>query len=383
MIELRKFVAPEFVYGNGAISLVARYAANFGARKPLLVTDPGVLNAGWGDVVLGELRKEGIDCAIFPDISQNPCDFQVMSGAEFYREKGCDVIIAVGGGSPMDCAKAIGIVCTNHEFVTAFEGVDNVPVPGPPLICIPTTAGTSADVSQFAIINNTEKKTKFAIISKTMVPDVALIDPAATLTMDGYLTACTGMDALVHAIEALVSTAHSPITDIHAMQAIRLIRQALPLAIKNPGDSEVRDLMMLGSLEAGLAFSNASLGAVHALAHSLGGFLDLPHGECNAILLGPVISYNFGSAPERYRIVADCLGLPVKDMNDSALRAALLKDIADLRQCLGITVTLGSRGLRREHLPFLAAHAIVDPCMVTNPRVPTQQDIEEIYAGAV
>ena len=383
MMELRKFVAPEFIFGKGAIALVGRYAANFGARKPMIVTDPGVIASGLANRAIEYLAAEKIECAIFSAVNQNPRDFQVMAGAKFYADNGCDVIIAIGGGSPMDCAKGIGIICTNQDFILAYEGVDNVPVPGPPLICLPTTAGTSADVSQFAIINDVARKRKFAIISKTMVPDAALIDPEMTVTMPPYLTACTGMDALVHAIEAIASTASSRITDLHAMEAIRVIRKALPVAVSHGDDLEARDQMMFASMEAGLAFSNASLGAVHALAHSLGGLLDMPHGECNAVLLNHVIEYNFKSAPDRYRLVADCLGIDAGKYSDDALLDAILDDIASLKSSVGITVRLGEKGLTESVLPQLAINAINDPCMVTNPRIPTQKEVEKLYADSI
>lgn len=382
MQELRKFVAPEFIYGQGATALAGRYAANFGARRPLVVTDPGVIAAGLTRAVVERLEAEGLEYAIFSDVSQNPRDVQVLAGAQAYASHGCDLIIAVGGGSPMDCAKGIGIVATNQGQIVDYEGVDNVPVPGPPLICVPTTAGSSADVSQFAIINDSARRLKFAIVSKTMVPDVALIDPAMTLTMDPYLTACTGMDALVHAIEAVVSTASSPITDLHAFQAIRLVRNNLESAISSPDDAEARDHMMLASLEAGLAFSNASLGAVHAMAHSLGGLMDIPHGECNAILLAPVIAWNFEAAPDRYREIAACLGLDVAGKPDELVLRSLLDDIALLRERAGITAGLGDRGVSSAVIPQLARNAINDPCMVTNPRAPTTRDLEGIYAAA-
>ena len=276
MLKLRKFVAPEFLFGPGALDLVSQYARNFGANKVLVVTDSGVISAGWAGKVMEALESAGIPGVIFSDVTPNPRSEEVMAGVEFYRDQECDVIVAVGGGSPMDCAKGIGIVNTNRKSILEFEGIDNVGKPGPPLICIPTTAGTSADVSQFAIINNLPKRVKMAIISKTVVPDVALIDPATTVTMDLYLTACTGLDALVHAIEAFVSSANSPVTDLHALEAIRIIPSTLLDVIAHPDDVELRAKMMLGSLEAGLAFSNASLGAVHAMAHSLGGVLDLP-----------------------------------------------------------------------------------------------------------
>ncbi len=383
MQELRKFVAPEFVYGHGAISLTGRYAANFGAKKTMVVTDSGVISAGLTRIVIAQLEAKNIGYALFSNVNQNPRDFQVMEGARFYAAQDCDVIIAVGGGSPMDCAKAIGIAYSNARDVTDFEGVDNVTVPGPPLICIPTTAGTSADVSQFAIINNTSLRKKFAIISKTMVPDIALIDPETTQTMPPYLTACTGMDALVHAIEAVASTASSRITDIHAFQAIRIIRKALPAVMASPDDPSLRDDMMFASMEAGLAFSNASLGAVHAMAHSLGGYMDMPHGECNAMLLAPVVAFNFHSAPSRYRHVAECLGIDVGKRNDDDVLKALVDDLLELKESVGISARLGDRGVTPSDVPLLAKNAIDDPCMVTNPRIPRQDEVEALYVGAI
>jgi alcohol dehydrogenase class IV len=363
--------------------LATRYARNFGARKPLIVTDHGVLTAGWAEKVIKELEQEGLSHAVFAEVSPNPRDHEVMAGADFYRTEGCDLIIAVGGGSPMDCAKAIGIVNTNRQNVLEFEGVDNVEVPGPPLICIPTTAGTSADVSQFSIINDTSRKVKIAIISKTMVPDVALIAPETTLTMSPYLTACTGMDALVHAIEAIVSTANSPITDIHAFSAIKLIRQNLQKVLQNPDNLVYRGQMMLGSLEAGLAFSNASLGAVHAMAHSLGGMLDLPHGEANAILLNHVISFNYPFASERYDAIGDALGLKLHGLPPKDKLKLILEDINELKASAGITATLGQRGATTANISQLARNALNDPCMVTNPRQPNIRDIEVVYEEAL
>lgn len=382
MQELRKFVAPEFVFGCGSLNLAGRYAANFGAEKVLIVTDPGVIAAGWCGKVKDVLDAAGIANVVFSAVSPNPRAEEVMSGAEFYRGNGCDVIVAVGGGSAMDCAKGIGIVSMNRKHILQFEGIDNVTVPGPPLICIPTTAGTSADVSQFAIIANPRERVKIAIISKTVVPDVALIDPATTQTMDSYLTACTGIDALVHAIEAFVSSAHSPLFDIHALEAIRLIRANLLNTLANPLDLELRTSLMQASLEAGLAFSNASLGAVHAMAHSLGGYLDLPHGECNAILLDHVISFNYPDAAERYLKIGEALGLDMRGMAAKQKREALLKEIAGLKHAAGITKTLRETGTRITDIPELARKALHDPCLVTNPRRLDKRDIEVIYAEA-
>ena len=380
--ELRKFVAPEFVFGFEARRLAGRYAKNFGARKVLVVTDPGVTAAGWAEDVLAHLRAEKIEYVVFDAVTSNPKVAEVESGAEVYRREGCNAIVAVGGGSPMDCAKGIGIVCTNKKSVLAFEGVDQVAFPSPPLICIPTTAGSSADVSQFAIITDTLKRSKFAIISKMVVPDVALIDPLTTTTMDTELTASTGMDALCHAIEAFVSTAHSPITDLHALQAVTLVTSNLVRAIREPDNQVLRGRMMLASLEAGLAFSNASLGAVHAMAHSLGGLLDCAHGECNAILLPHVIAFNFKAAKERYVEIGRAMGLETGGVRSEKALAAIQAELARLTRSAGVSGTLGQIGVSRDAISELAERAMGDPCIFTNPRQPKKKEIEAIYEQA-
>ena len=383
MSELRKFVAPEFVFGIGARHLVGRYAKNFGARKILVVTDPGIIAAGWADQVTANLKAEGLPYTIFSEVTSNPRAEEVMAGAEAYSSERCNIIVAIGGGSPMDCAKGIGIVSSNKKHILEFEGVDQVPIPGPPFICIPTTAGSSADVSQFAIINDTERMVKIAIISKTVVPDVALIDPATTTTMDAYLTACTGMDALSHGMEAFVSNAHSSITDLHSMEAIRLIAANLLPTIAMPENIDLRSKMMLGSLHAGLAFSNASLGAVHAMAHSLGGYLDLPHGECNALLLEHVVAFNFNVASKRYRLIGKAMGLELSAGDPGRTMSSILEELNRLRKSSGIDRTLGQIGVHKSCIPELARKAMKDPCIVTNPRRPRQKDIEAIYEEAL
>ena len=380
---LRKFVAPEFVFGIDARLLTSRYAKNFGARKVLLVTDPGVLAAGWVESVLASLREAEIEYTLFSSVTSNPKVHEIMAGADIYRREGCNAIVAVGGGSPIDCAKGIGVVSANRGEISDFEGVDRVAFPTPPLICVPTTAGSAADVSQFAIITDEKRQVKFAIISKMLVPDVALIDPVTTVSMPPDLTACTGVDALCHAIEAFVSTAHSPITDVHAMQAINLIAANMLPTMGDPGNMHLRGKMMLASLQAGLAFSNASLGAVHAMAHSLGGLLDSPHGECNAILLPLVIEFNFDAVPERYRKIARMMGVRVDGMAPEAVKGALVAALTRLRQGAGITHTLGQMGVQREIIGELARVAMNDPCIFTNPRQPSQQDLEEIYERAL
>ncbi|MDR3435150.1 alcohol dehydrogenase-like regulatory protein ErcA [Telmatospirillum sp.] len=383
LFEMRKFVAPEFIFGVGARHRAAFYAKNLAAKRVFVVTDPGVVAAGWLDGLLADLDQEGIDATVFQGVTPNPKDYEVMAGAEAYRQAGSDVLIALGGGSVIDCAKGIGIVATNQGQISDFEGVDAIALPGPPLICIPTTAGSAADISQFAIIVDTPRRTKIAIISKTVVPDVALVDPETTLTMDPYLTACTGLDALTHAIEAFVSTASSPVVDVHALAGITGVQQNLLTAVGNPGDLEAREKMMLASLQAGLAFSNASLGAVHAMSHSIGGFLGLPHGETNALLLEHVIDFNYPAAEARFQKIGEALGVPMRGRRPADGRRAILEEVRRLRTAAGIENGLASRGLRSDALHELSENAIRDACIYTNPRRINVADIEVIYAESL
>jgi alcohol dehydrogenase len=380
--ELRKFVAPELVYGSGALTLIGRYARNFGAQKALVVTDPGLIEAGWARKATASLDSERVAWAMFHDVTPNPKDHEVAAGVRFYQEQGCDVIVAVGGGSPMDCAKGIAISSANNKNVLEFEGVDEVPMPGPPLICVPTTSGSSADVSQFAIITDTRRKLKIAIVSKTVVPDVSLIDPATTATMPAELTAATGLDALVHAVEAYVSNASSPVTDLNALGAIPLLTQSLVPAIRFPENLEYRNNMMLGSLFAGLAFSNASLGLVHSMAHSMGGLLDSPHGVCNALLLDYVVDFNYSATPGRYDKIATAMGIESRGQGTASSKEALLTGIAKLREDAGIAATIGALGVTAADIPQLSINAFNDACSATNPRKASVQDIERIYERA-
>ena len=280
----------------------------------------------------------------------------------------------------MDCAKGIGILATNHGDIRDYEGADNIKIPMPPIICIPTTSGSSADVSQFSIITNTEEHYKMAIISKSIVPDISLMDPELTVTMEAHLTAETGLDALTHAVEAYVSNASSPITDLHAAQAIRNISGSLVDAVTDPENIEARSRMMLGSLYAGLAFSNASLGLVHSMAHALGGLIDLPHGLCNALLLEHVVEYNYSSAPGRYRDIAGFL--TGADLSSSGSRESveiLIGSLRKLRSDLSVSGQLEKGTVEPGNLEKLAEKALNDVCIVTNPREPSFEDVLMLY----
>jgi len=376
--ELRKFVAPEFVFGSGARFLLGRYLKNFSAKKVLLVSDKGLMSSGWLDETIETLKSEGYEYVTYSDVKSNPPSEQVMEGSRLYLDESCDVIVALGGGSPMDCAKGIGIVSSNNKHINEFEGVDKVVMPAPPLICIPTTAGSSADVSQFAIISDKQRKVKMAIISKKLVPDVALIDPDTTTTIDPYMTVFKGFDIISHAMEAYVSNASSPITDLHSIEAINLFSSNILPCIKDPSNLKFRGNLMLASLHAGLSFSNASLGLVHAMAHSLGGLKDLPHGECNALLLEHVVDFNFSSEPERYLKIAENMGL-----EGSNCKSDLINGIIQLKIETGVNHTLKDIGVTEEDIPKLAQRAMNDPCIVTNPLTPKKSDLEEIFKNAL
>lgn len=381
--NLRKFVAPEFVFGAGSAALAGQYALNLGMTRVMIVSDPGVCAVGWTAEVERSLDESGLHHVTFTDLNPNPRDSEVMYGAEAYMADECDGIVAVGGGSPMDCAKGIGIVVSNKRHVLDFEGVDNVSRPSPPLVCIPTTAGSSADVSQFAIINDSRRKVKIAIVSKAVVADAALVDPALTTTMNTAMTRDTGLDALTHAIEAYASNAHSPITDLLALKAISLITANLPGAMEHTNDMERRTQQALGSMYAGLAFSNAILGAVHAMAHSLGGLLDLPHGQCNAILLDHVVDYNFPAAPKRYADIARAMGTPVPhDAPMEEQRDLTLETLRGFKRAVGMTTTLEDLGVNPDDMYSLAEKAMRDPCMATNPKNPEVSEIMDVFLKA-
>ncbi len=358
--------------------MAGKYAKNLGAKNVLVVSDAGVMASGWVKDVTDSLEKEKINYTLYTNVVPNPRDTNVCEGVKVYREHKCDGIVTVGGGSPMDCAKGIGIVVSNMGTILDYEGVDKIRYPLPPLICIPTTAGTSADVSQFAIINDTTRKVKIAIVSKSIVPDVALIDPEVTLSMETSLSIYTGLDALTHAFEAYVSNANSGITDLYALEAIALLYRALPKVVERPYDIDARASVMMASLLAGLAFSNASLGVVHAMAHSLGGWLDLPHGLCNAILLDHAVAYNFVYAKERYQSIAPRMGL-----KSSLTCKELVAHINEFKASLGLTQRLGALGVSGVSIPHLASMALKDACIVTNPKMPTQNEVEEILTHAL
>lgn len=373
-IPLRKFVAPEFVYGSGASLLAGQFAATIGATRLFVVTDPGVRQQPWFPDILSSLHGEHLQYEVFDGITVNPKDHECAEGASRYKQSGCNLILAVGGGSVMDCAKGIGILANNAGPISRYEGVDEICHAIPPLICIPTTAGSAADISQFSIITNTEERYKMAIVSKMLVPDLSLTDPALTLTADLTLTLDTGLDVLAHAIESYVSNAASPFTRLHAKASILLVLSALPKLAKSLDDLTLRDRLMQASLQAGLSFSNASLGLIHAMAHGLGGRFNLIHGELNGILLPAVVDYNYLGAAAEYEEIAHLFEQTLGYAGGS-LTDYLRTFIDGMRPNRRLAEQNVSPEAFRELIPWI----LNDPCVVTNPVAVTAEGVMAIY----
>jgi len=378
-----KFQAPEIVFGPGSLAEAGFAARRIGAQRPFLVTDPGIIEAGWVRELTRHLAEVGLSPTIWRGITPNPKDHEVAAGYDSYLESGCDVIIAIGGGSCIDAAKGIAILSGNGGEILDYTGVDRVNRPIPPLLMMPSTSGTGADVSQFCIITDTAHAVKVTIMGRALVPDISITDPGLLTTMPEDLAAATGLDALTHGIEAFVSRAHNPLADAHALNAVRLVFASLPKMVDGRDAEDVRADMAQASLEAGMAFTNALLGATHAMSHQVGGLHDLPHGLVNCVLLPHVIRFNAAEAADRFIPLAQAARLPVQGMpGDEAgyLLADLVRTVGDR---LGIPRGLANLGVREEDIETLAKNALADACLATNPRLPSQHDLATLFRAAL
>ncbi|WP_366922451.1 iron-containing alcohol dehydrogenase [Metallumcola ferriviriculae] len=382
-MDIFKFVTPEIIFGRGALQQIGFSARRLGARKVFLVSDPGVLDAGWVDKTITVLGDAGLEYTMWTGVTPNPKDSEVAEGRQLYEEKGCDAVIALGGGSAIDAAKAVAVLVSNQGDISSYEGVDKISHPLPPIIALPTTAGSGAEVSQFSIIVDVKRKLKMTIISKSLVPDIAIIDPEVLGTKSAELTANTGMDALTHAIESYTSVAATPLTDVQALNAIRLIANFLRKSVASQSDFQAKEAMAMASLQAGLAFSNAILGAVHAMTHQLGGLLDMPHGEANAILLPYVMRYNLIASMEKYAQVAEAFGESSLGVGKRAMAEKAISAVEEMARDIGIPRSLSQVGLTDEFIPKLSENAVKDACLVTNPRDMSRQEIERLFREAL
>ncbi|MFZ5591588.1 MAG: iron-containing alcohol dehydrogenase [Bacillota bacterium] len=382
-MNISKFVAPEIIFGLGALNQVGESALRLGATRVFVVTDRGVLESGWVEKTVFFLRQAKVSWEIWYNITSNPKDTEVMDGLHHYQQSECDAILAVGGGSPIDVAKAIAMLATNGGVVQDYEGVNKITRPLPPLLIVPSTAGSGSEVSQFAIIVDQKRKIKMAIISKSLVPDIAIVDPQLLQTKDARLTAATGVDALSHAIESYVSLAATPLTDVQAINAVRLIAGNLRESVACSTNLEAKSAMAMASLQAGLAFSNAILGATHAMTHQLDARLGLHHGETNAVLLPYVMEFNRIACAAKYARVAEAFGIDTARLSVWAAADAAIRAVRRLVRDIGIPETLAGMGLSDELIPVLSHNALKDACIVTNPRDCTAEDIAAIFRRAL
>ncbi|MDT3426416.1 alcohol dehydrogenase [Paenibacillus forsythiae] len=379
-----KFMMPGMsLMGSGALADAGAEIGKLGYKKALVVTDKPLVDIGIAARVTDMLTQNGIGSAVYSGTQPNPTVTNVREGLRLYKDSACDCVISLGGGSPHDCAKGIALLAGNGGEIGDYEGVDISAEPAAPLIAINTTAGTASEMTMFCIITDEERHIKMAIVDKHTTPLIAVNDPDLMMAMPKSLTAATGMDALTHAIEAYVSINATPITDACALKAINLIRDYLVRAVDDGSDKEAREQMAYAEFLAGMAFNNAGLGYVHAMAHQLGGFYNLPHGVCNAILLPHVERYNLAKASSRLRDVAEALGRNTEGDTDEEGALLALQAIEVLAQRVGIPSGLSELGVKREDFPVLAANALKDACGVTNPVQGSHEEIMEIFEHAM
>ncbi len=375
-----RFVLNETSYhGAGAIAAIATEAAGRGFKKAFVCSDPDLIKFGVTKKVLDVLEGADLVYEVYSNIKPNPTIENVQTGVESFKSSGADYIIAIGGGSSMDTAKAIGIIITNPEFadVVSLEGVAPTKNPCVPIFAVPTTAGTAAEVTINYVITDDAKNRKMVCVDPHDIPVVAFVDPEMMNTMPKGLTAATGMDALTHAIEGYITAGAWELSDMFHIKAIEIIARSLRAAVNN--EPEGREGMALGQYVAGMGFSNVGLGIVHSMAHPLGALYDTPHGVANAIILPTVMEYNAEATGEKYREIARAMGVAGVDaMSQEEYRKAAIDAVKQLSIDVGIPQDL-KEIVKEEDIPFLAQSAYDDACRPGNPKETSVEDITALY----
>lgn len=367
-------------YGVGIVSKLADELKSMGAKRVVIITDKGILNAGIADEIINLLTSSNIQFDIFHEVDPNPKDYNVEAGTDVVRKFNAQAIIALGGGSSIDCAKAIGVLAAHGgNSIKAYEGKTSVKKEILPLITIPTTSGTGSEVTFSSVINDTKNNYKMTIKSPLIAAKVALIDPKLTATMPPLVTASTGIDALTHAIEAYTAKAAEPISDAVALYAIELISKYIKTAVFNGNDIEARSGMLMGSLLAGIAFSHSDVAAVHCIAESLGGVYDAPHGICNSILLPYVMEYNMEYSKERYARVAGAMGVQYKTIDEGAELA--VEKVKQLVKEISLP-SFKSLGIKVEDFDKIAEMSAKNISTESNPRPMSKADYITVLNNA-
>lgn len=377
------FIPTVNLIGEGSVNETGARIKALGGKKALIVTDAGLVKLGFAEKVKKIVEEAGIEAVVFGGAEPNPTDKNVEDGLKVWQEEKCDCLVSLGGGSSHDCAKGVGLVASNGGKIHDYEGVDKSTNTFVPYVAINTTAGTASEMTRFCIITDTSRKVKMAIVDWRVTAHVSINDPDLMVGMPPALTAATGMDALTHAIEAYVSTAANPLTDSAALMAVKLISQYLPVAVANGFNMEAREKMAYAQFLAGMAFNNASLGYVHAMAHQLGGYYNLPHGVCNAILLPHVEQFNLIGCADRLRDIVVAMGENVEGLSVNEAAQKAIDSIKKLSASIGIPSGLSELGVKKEDFEIMAKNAKADACQLTNPRLATLEQVIEIFANAM
>lgn len=375
-----KFAIPEIIFGKGSVKHLAPCARRLGAHRVLLVSDSGLEKAGWMGMVKGLLEEDQLDCIYFNNVDSNPRDHQVHEGAALYRDTQADVIIGLGGGSPIDAAKGIATIVGNGGRIRDYEGANKIMRPLPPMIFIPSTAGSGSDMSQYSIITDVERQVKMSIISRSLVPNLSIIDPTMLTTKTPELIIASAVDALAHAVESYVSKAASPFTEHQALLAIRLIMDNILHAVETRSLDALEQLS-IASTAAGMSFSNAGLGIGHSLAHSIGGRYDVLHGLVHPVLLPVVMRFNLPAAEQKMaRIGREVIG-PVSG-SDRTVAERGIEALHELFVELGVTTQMREILPTNSDVEAICRMAERDTCTLTNPRQASWEDLARIYEEA-
>ncbi|QGY38651.1 iron-containing alcohol dehydrogenase [Pseudodesulfovibrio cashew] len=379
-MDVFKFATPEFIFGRGSLQYASICAKRLGASKIFVVSDPGVEEAGWVEKLLDVLRAEDLDFVYYCDVSPNPRDFQVRKGVELYQREEADVIMALGGGSPMDTAKGIALIVSNGGDIRDYEGANQVRNPLPPMVFIPTTMGSESNISQFTVITDLERRVKMTLISRTLVPNISISDPLLLGTLTRELLIPPLYDSLAHAVESYVSPIANPFTEVWSLKGLDLLIRHIRPALEHLHIDDLEQLAIAGS-SSGMAFTNASVGLGHALAHSLGGMFDVVHGTAHSLLLPVVMRYNLPACKEKMAKIGEII-TGKRYGSDEETAMAGIAALEELREELGIPCRLREILPDRTMLSQASHNAVKDICMLTNPREATWKDILNLYYEA-
>lgn len=373
------YVPPVNLMGRGCLQEAGQMIEQMGIRKALVVSDRQLITSGVAEQVLSILRKSGLDYVVYDEVQPNPTCQNVHDGLQVFQDHGCDAIISIGGGSPQDAAKGIGIVATNGGHIRKYEGFHQSKHKSVPLVAVNTTAGTSSEVTINYVITDEERKVKMVMVDRNSLVSLSVNDPELMLSKPASLTAATGMDALTHAVEAMVTPGGFTVTSATAAAAVELIFEYLPRAVRDGSDLEAREHMTYACFLGGIAFNNAGLGYVHAMAHQLGGVYDLPHGVCNAMLLPYVEELNAKHVPGKFRHIAKAIGMDVKGRSDEECSDYVIEAIRQLSKEVGIPEKLSELGVKDPDVELLADNAMKDACAPGNPYQPSKDEVMELF----